>query len=168
MRTHAATNSWKLTVNKAVVLRPDSDLPDHLTFSSVQVSVFPYPDQTTANVELVTAENQDKPITLSIHRYRNEDVPRETFTIQTGRILFACWLLNDFWPSSKSFGTISQFVGYAKFEKHDKSWSGHVSPGSSFQSMDLQSLSNPFGKNIQGFCLPGSKSAKSMPVRSYL
>lgn len=150
MRTHAATDSWKLTLNEAVLMRPNSEIADKLTFAPIQVSVHPYPEYTTAKVEFFSG-GFEEPIEVSMRRYRNEATPRESFSIHSGKTYLPCWILNDFWPDSKSFGKISQFAGYAKFERNGESWNGSIVPGSCFLNMSLSSLSQQFG-DAEGLC----------------
>lgn len=152
MRTHAASNAWKISLNQTTILHPAIELPNHLELSSVSVSVFPYPDQTTAHVVATRADSPDNDIELSLRRIRNKQEPEEQFVIDTDEVYLPCWLMHDFWTQSKSFGTGSAFAGSFEITRVGKTWSCNVLPNSRIDFMDLQSLSGMFAKDVTGLC----------------
>ena len=151
MRSYADSNAWQINLNQTTILHSDSELPDHLEFSSVELSVFPYPDHTTANIVASRNGDPENNVNLSIRRVRNRNEPEEQLTLDTGIAYLPCWLMHDFWGQSKSFGTGCDFAGFVELNKVGKSWSCKVLP-SRIQNMDLQSLTRPFGKDVTGMC----------------
>ena len=149
MRTHAASNAWKINLKQTTILRSDGEDDDHLELSTVALSVFPYPEHTTAHMVATRADSLD-PVKLMIRRDRNNEELKEHFAVDTGTAYLPCWLMHDFWDESQTFGKACQFAGFVEFDKVNKSWSCKVLPSSRFDSMDLQSLTQPFGKNVTG------------------
>lgn len=150
MRTDAASNAWNINLNQATISRSDGESAEYLELASVGISVFPYPEHTTAHVVANPAVSPNDPLKLTIRHERNNEGPQEHFAIDTGTAYLPCWLMRDFWDESKTLGRACQFAGFVEFEKVNKSWNCKVLPSSCFHGMDLQSLTIPFGKNVTG------------------
>lgn len=152
MRTHAASNAWKINLGETTILDSEREYPNHLELSSVGISVFPYPDQTTARVVATTVDSPDDNIELSLRRIRNQKEPKEQFVLNTNKAYLPSWLMHDFWDQSKSFGVISVFAGSFEINRIGSHWSCNVFPNSRLDCMNLQRLTRPFNKEVTGFC----------------
>jgi hypothetical protein len=146
--TNAASNSWKLTINEVTVVREGEGLQDYQVLSPIQVSVFPNPEFTSANIEFFSGKNP-QPVSLSVHSYRNESKPHELFKIDTNNAYLPCWLIQESWPEVNSLGPLCEFAGYAEFEQVNGEWAANMRQ-CELESIELSNLAKPFGQSVRG------------------
>lgn len=147
-RTHATSSAWNLTINEATLIRQGIGLQEFQTISPIQISVFPNPEFTDANIEFALADDSEQnQISLSLHSYRLPSNSHEIFRVNTGTAFLPCWLIEEVLPEVKSLGPLCEFSGFAELEQVKGKWAANFRQ-CQLESVELSSLAKPFAKSV--------------------